>query len=96
MKRVLLLVIDALTAPLLVKEMENGRYPNFQKISEAGLLRECISIFPSITHAALTSIVTGKYPDQHGVIASHWYDFEEDKVAYFSGSLGMLLQKRQG
>lgn len=92
MKRVLLLVIDALTAPLLIKEMENGRYPNFQKLSQAGLLRDCISIFPSITHAALTSIITGEYPDKHGVIASHWYDFERDKVAYFSGSLGMMLQ----
>ena len=96
MKRVLLLVIDALTAPLLVKEMENGRYPNFQKLSQVGFLRECVSIFPSITHAALTSIITGKYPNQHGVIASHWYDFEKDKVAYFSGSLGMVLQKGFG
>ena len=80
----------------LAKEMENGRYPNFQKLSQIGLLRECISIFPSITHAALTSIITGEYPDKHGVVASHWYDFEKDKVAYFSGSLGMMLQKGVG
>jgi hypothetical protein len=92
MKRVLLLVIDALTAPLLVKEMENGRYPNFKKLSEAGTFRECISIFPSITHAALTSIITGEYPDKHGIIASYWYDFARDKVAYFSGGLGMMVQ----
>ncbi|MAT98311.1 MAG: hypothetical protein CL608_14295 [Anaerolineaceae bacterium] len=96
MKRVLLLVIDALTAPLLVKEMENGRYPNFQKLSDAGYLQEGISIFPSITHAALTSIITGEYPDKHGIIASHWYDFANDKVAYFSGSPGMMLQKGVG
>ncbi len=92
MKRVLLLVIDALTTPLIIKEMEDGHYPNFKRVSEAGLLRECVSIFPSITHAALASIITGKYPDQHGVIASHWYDFERDKVAYFSGSFGMMLR----
>ena len=96
MKRVLLLVVDALTAPLLVKEIENGRYPNFKKLREAGLLRECTSIFPSITHAALTSIITGEYPDKHGIIASHWYDFAKDKVAYFSGSPGMLIQKGVG
>ncbi len=96
MKQVLLLVIDALTTPLLVKEMGNGRYPNFVKIREAGLLREGISIFPSITHAALTSIITGEYPDKHGVIASHWYDFAKEKVAYFSGSPGMMVQKGVG
>ena len=96
MKRILLLIIDALTEPLLEEEMENGRYPNFKKLTEAGHLQECISIFPSITHAALASIVTGEYPNKHGIIASHWYNFSEEKVAYFSGSLAMMLRKGVG
>ena len=96
MKRVLLLVIDALTAPLLTKEIENGHYPYFKQLSEAGSFQECVSIFPSITHAALTSIVTGEYPAKHGIIASHWYDVKDEEVAYFSGSLGMMLQKGVG
>ena len=98
MKRhVLLLVIDALTAPLFIAEMDNGRYPNMQKLREAGTLREqCISIFPSITHAALTSIATGKYPREHGVVASHWYDVDGEKVIYFSGNPDMVLQKGAG
>lgn len=97
MKRVLLLIIDALTAPLLLSEMENGRYPNFQQLKEKGVLREqCVSIFPSITHAALTSIATGQYPAKHGVVGSHWFDLEAEKVAYFSGSFEMVLQKGAG
>ncbi len=96
-KRVLLLIIDALTAPCLFSEMADGRYPNFQKLKEAGVLREqCVSIFPSITHAALTSIITGQYPAKHGIIASHWYDDEAKKIVYFSGSLGVLLEKGLG
>ncbi|MAT96991.1 MAG: hypothetical protein CL608_07605 [Anaerolineaceae bacterium] len=96
-KRVLLLIIDALTAPCLLEEMANGRYPNFQKLNEAGTLREqCVSIFPSITHAALTSIITGQYPAKHGIIASHWYDAEAEKIVYFSGSLGVMLEKGLG
>lgn len=93
MKRVLLLIIDALTAPLLFEEMENGRYPHFQQLKEKGVVREqCLSIFPSITHAALSSIATGKYPVEHGIVGSHWYDPETEKVAYFSGSGDMVLQ----
>lgn len=97
MKRVILFVIDALSGPLLVQEMENGRYPHFQQLRDASNFHEqCVSIFPSITHAALTSIVTGAYPAQHGVVGSHWYEVEQGKVVYFSGSLGMVLQKGLG
>lgn len=93
MKRVLLLVIDALTAPLLRQEMDNGRYPHFQMLRQAGVMHEqCLSIFPSITHTALSSIATGKYPAEHGVVGSHWFDMENEKIVYFSGSLGMMLQ----
>ena len=93
MKRVILLVIDALTAPLLFQEMDNGRYPHFELLRQAGVVREqCLSIFPSITHAALSSIATGKYPAEHGVVGSHWFDMENEKIVYFSGSLGMMLQ----
>ncbi len=97
MKRVILLIIDALTAPQLLAEMKNGRYPHFQQLKENGVFREqCVSIFPSITHAALTSIATGKYPHEHGVVGSHWYDVEAEKVAYFSGSFPMVMQKGPG
>ena len=97
MKRVLLLVVDALTGPLLLQELDNGRYPHFQMLRQAGVVREqCLSIFPSITHAALASLVTGKYPAEHGVVGSHWFNLEEEKVVYFSGSFGMMLQKGVG
>lgn len=97
MKRVLLFIIDALTAPHLLDEMENGRYPHFQQLKEKGIVREqCLSIFPSITHAALSSLATGQYPVEHGIVGSHWYDPDTDKVAYFSGSGDMVLQKGLG
>lgn len=97
MKRVILIVIDALTGPLLQQEIENGRYPHFQQLQAAGDLREqCTSIFPSITHAALTSIATGKYPVDHGVVGSHWYDLDGEKVVYFSGSPEMVWKKGMG
>lgn len=97
MKRVLLFIIDALSGPLLAEEIDNGRYPHFKKIKKAGFLNEhCISIFPSITHAALTSLATGKYPDDHGIVGSHWYDADRDKLVYFSGSPEMVLEKGVG
>lgn len=97
MKRVLLLVIDALTAPLLVAEMDHGRYPHLQQLRKAGVLRHCcVSVFPAITHAALTSIATGRYPAQHGIVGTHWYAAETEKIAYFGSSLEMVLQKGLG
>lgn len=97
MKRVILFIIDALSAPELLRELDNGRYPHWQALRQTAVLREqCLSIFPSITHAALTSLATGRYPAEHGVIGSHWYDPQKDKVAFFAGNLDMMLNKGLG
>ena len=97
MKNVLLMVIDALTGPCMMEEVKNGRLPTFARIIEKSIYREqCTTIFPSITHAALSSLVTGVYPDQHGVLGSHWYVTDQQEVAYFSADLSYVFQKGLG
>ncbi|MFZ1752389.1 MAG: alkaline phosphatase family protein [Caldilineaceae bacterium] len=93
-KKVLLIVIDALTARVLVPAMDNGQLPHLQSLRNAGYFSpENISIFPSITHAALTSIATGRYPQTHGVLGCHWYQADQAEVAFFAADPEIILSK---
>lgn len=97
MKKVLLIVIDALTARIMESAMDAGKFPTLQALRQKGeFSANCTSIFPSITHAALTSIVTGKYPVDHGVIGSHWYIADKDEVAYYGADPQIIFNEGIG
>lgn len=83
-KRVILFIVDALGSRVCVPHMKSGRLPNLAKLVELGFLREeSISIFPSLTPAATSTIACGRYPAEHGILGFHWYDREVKEVAYY-------------
>ena len=46
-----------------------NRLPNFHKfIAESSYCRKVYSVYPSLTYPAHTTIVTGRYPKNHGII----------------------------
>lgn len=53
-----------------------SKLPNFSKlIKEGSLIKNVESIYPSLTYPAHATIVTGKYPKNHGVINNTILDF---------------------
>lgn len=43
--------------------------PNFKKfLAEASYCKKVYSVYPSLTYPAHASIVTGKYPKNHGIV----------------------------
>lgn len=96
-KKVLLVIIDALTSRVLEPAMDASQLPHFAALRQAGYFSpHNTSIFPSITHAALTSIVTGRYPESHGILGSHWYRAGEDEIAFFAADPEIILSKGIG
>ena len=88
MKRVLLIVIDALSARIILPAMQRGRLPTLTRLAARGVLREsCTSVFPSITPAATASIVTGRFPSEHAIAGNFWYDRDHDSVGRVDGAL---------
>lgn len=97
MKKVLLIVVDACASRVLVPALENGRLPNIRRLSQAGAMYpNSISIFPSITPAATSSIITGVYPYEHGVAGAHWYNPNEDTVVYYGPDFWVIVDKGLG
>ncbi len=92
MKKVLLLIIDALSSRVVLPALQENRLPNFRKIYDAADYRgESIAIFPSITPAATTSLITGRYPKDHGISGAYWYLKDKHEVVYFGYDIWAVI-----
>lgn len=97
MKKVLLIIIDALASRVISPALEQGLLPNMGKLAQAGLcVSESVAVFPSITPAATASMITGSYPHDHGIAGAYWYIPDEKKVVYYSDDFWVILRQGLG
>lgn len=95
--RVLLVVIDAATPHVVCPAIRTGRLPVLQRLADAGAMHEAsVSIFPSITPAATSSIATGTYPAEHGIAGASWYDSARDEIAYYGDDFWVIAREGFG
>lgn len=94
MKRTLLIVVDGCTSRVLGPAIQNGRLPVLGELAARGSLDlRCVSIFPSITPAATSSIVTGQYPARHGIAGMSWWNPDTDDVLYFGDDVWTIVKR---
>ena len=67
-RRVILILVDALALHRLQTWMEDGRAPIWSDLLADGLLAPLTSVSPSTTSAALTTLWTGRSPASHGIL----------------------------
>ncbi len=97
-RRVILILMDALALHRLQRWMEDGTAPVWRSLMEGGLLAPLTSISPSTTSAALTTYWTGKSPAAHGILGYEVWLKEYGMVANmilhapmtFRGDVGSL------
>ena len=95
--KVLLVVIDAATPHVVSPAVRTGRLPVLGRLADLGTMHPAsISIFPSITPAATTSIVTGAYPAEHGIAGASWYDEARGEVAYYGDDFWVIAREGFG
>lgn len=84
----LVFVVDGLGGPLAQQLMREGQLPNFKKyLYDRGLWVENVtSVFPSVTAAAMTSVMTGAYPGRHGIANFQWVDRDTGNYRSYIGS----------
>ena len=94
MKKVLLIIIDALSSKVLIPALNNGDLPNLSALAQVDPYHESsVAIFPSLTPAATASLVTGQYPEQHGIMGYHWYEKEQHEVVYYGEDFWVVVQR---
>ena len=95
--KILLIVIDAATPHVVCPAIHTGQLPVMQRLAAAGAMHEAsVSIFPSITPAATTSIITGCYPAEHGIAGASWFDQTRDEVAYYGDDFWVIAREGFG
>lgn len=93
-RRVLLVVIDAASPRVVCPAVQIGRLPTLQRLAAAGAMHDrSVTIFPSITPAATTAIVTGAYPNENGIIGASWFDEAQNEVAYYGDDFWVVARK---
>ena len=96
-RKVLLVVIDAATPHVVCPAIQTGRLPVFQQLAAAGTMhQQSVSIFPSITPAATSTIITGAYPAEHGIAGASWYDTARGEVAYYGDDFWIIAREGFG
>jgi predicted AlkP superfamily pyrophosphatase or phosphodiesterase len=73
LRRVVLVVLDALGYRMLQRVSASGDGRAFTALAKAGRLIPLTSVFPSTTDAALVSLGTGRPPAEHGWLAYTMY-----------------------
>jgi hypothetical protein len=95
--KVLLIVVDAATPRVVCPAIETGRLANLAKIAASGEMHQSsVTIFPSITPAATSSIITGCYPAEHGIAGASWFDEARGEVAYFGDDFWVIAKEGFG
>lgn len=67
LRRVIVVLIDALSFHRLQRWMSDGTAPIWKQLTQGGLLAPLTSVTPSTTSSALTSLWTARSPAEHGI-----------------------------
>lgn len=80
-KKVVFLLIDSLMAQAIDQGIEQNELPAFKYLIEHGqYYRDMVSSFPTMSVSIDSSLLTGTYPNKHGVPGLSWYSSQEKKL----------------
>ncbi|SHH62751.1 alkaline phosphatase family protein [Desulfosporosinus lacus] len=93
MKKVILFVVDSLHPSVLGRILSEGNAPAFRFLVKHGTcIDRVISSFPTMTPVATSSMITGTWPNQHGVPGFIWYDEEIRKIVDYGATWQSILK----
>ena len=85
--RVVYVIVDGMSTAAFEQVTASGRAPALSWLKErSDYVRDSVAIFPTITPAATSSLVTGATPAQHRIPGMCWYDREQSRFVNFGQS----------
>jgi len=93
MKKLVLIVVDAMKPELLERAVAAGRAPAMQRIMQEGVyVNDVVASFPSVTPVCAATITTGVGPDRHEIPAMNWYHRYEERYVEYGSSFSASRQ----
>ncbi len=92
-KKLILVVIDALKPAMLERAIAVGRAPALEQVMQRGAyVSDCVAAFPSVTPVCAATIATGVGPDRHHIPSMNWYHREEARYVEYGSSFSASRQ----
>jgi len=86
-KKLVLVVVDAMKPAMLERAVESGVAPTFALLRERGHhVSDCVPPFPSVTPTCAATIATGAGPERHDIAGMNWYRRVEDRYVEYGTS----------
>ncbi len=73
---VVILLVDGVPPRFLEQGCRDGWLPNIDHylVERGTRVTHAVTIVPSITYAAIATLITGTTPEQHGIVGNRWFD----------------------
>ncbi|MHB1651124.1 MAG: alkaline phosphatase family protein [Desulfitobacteriaceae bacterium] len=93
MKKLILFIIDSLHPVVLARILSEGNAPALKFLAQRGkYFDKVVSCFPTMTPVAMSSIITGRLPDQHHVPGFIWYNEKIAQIVDYGATWQSLLK----
>jgi predicted AlkP superfamily pyrophosphatase or phosphodiesterase len=89
-KRIIVIDIVGLES----KHISEQTTPNIFKISQTGETRELQTVFPAVTCTVQSSLLSGSYPEVHGIISNGLYDRQHYSISFWEQSSNLVQADR--
>ena len=93
MRKLVLVVIDAMKPEMLERAIASGRAPALARIVQEGVyVNDVVAAFPSVTPVCAATITTGVGPDRHLIPGMNWYHRGEGRYVEYGTSFSATRQ----
>jgi hypothetical protein len=93
LKKLVLVVIDAMKPEMLERAIATGRAPALARIAQEGVyVNDVVAAFPSVTPVCAATIATGVGPEQHLIPSMNWYHRLEERYVEYGSSFSATRQ----
>lgn len=76
------------------KHISADTTPNIYKIAQSGKIKELETVFPAVTCTVQSSLLSGSYPEIHGIISNGLYDRQHHSVSFWEQSSNLVQADR--
>ena len=74
--------------------LRSGLIPNILRIANEGESAKMEPVFPALTCTVQASILSGTYPNQHGIISNGFYDRTNHNISFWEQSSDLVQSAR--
>jgi predicted AlkP superfamily pyrophosphatase or phosphodiesterase len=76
------------------RHLDAGLAPNIKKIVQSGEAASLEPVFPAVTSTVQASLLSGKHPNEHGIVANGLYDRSICNVSFWEQPSSLVQSKR--